>query len=196
MTKGMPKGVDRGTTDRQPARSVAPSPPDAVVSVEDFRSTMASVCAPVTIVTAMDEGRPHGTTVSAFSSLSLEPPLILAALGCESDLLAIVRTAKRFGVSLLSHLQDELALKFAQKGRDKFDGVSWRAEQGIPRLTNVTGWLACNLTELIEGGDHVIAVGLVVAAEPIADAPLVFHNRQFGTHSYFVGVNAPDPLSE
>ena len=162
------------------------------VSPDDFRSTMASVCAPVTIVTAMDGERPHGTTVSAFSSLSLEPPLVMVALDRGSDLLAIVRVVRRFGVNLLSHLQDELALRFARKGLDKFDGVPWRAEHGVPRLADASGWLVCELHELHDGGDHEIAVGHVYAAEPIAGAPLVYHDRQFGTHSYFVGVDAPD----
>jgi len=180
------------------AGDAAPSASTSTVGVvgrEDFRSTMASVCAPVSIVTAMDGKRPHGTTVSAFSSLSLEPPLIMVALDRGSDLLAIVRVARRFGVNLLSHLQDDLALRFARKGRQKFEGVPWRAEQGVPRLVDACGWLACELHELVDGGDHEIAVGLVLAAEPIAGAPLVYHNRQFGTHSYFVGVDAPDSVS-
>jgi flavin reductase (DIM6/NTAB) family NADH-FMN oxidoreductase RutF len=164
------------------------------VSPDDFRSTMASVCAPVTIVTAMDGERPHGTTVSAFSSLSLEPPLVMVALDRGSDLLAIVRVAGLFGVNLLSHLQDDLALRFAKKGLDKFEGVDWHAEQGVPRIADASGWLVCELRELHDGGDHEIAVGHVLAAAPIAGAPLVYHNRQFGTHSYFVGVDAPESL--
>jgi flavin reductase (DIM6/NTAB) family NADH-FMN oxidoreductase RutF len=157
-----------------------------VVSPEDFRDTMASVCGPVTIVTAMDGERPHGTTVSAFSSLSLDPPLVMVALDRGSDLLAIVQEVRCFGVNLLSHQQDDLALKFAKKGTDKFDGVAWRAECGVPRLDETGGWLACEVHALLDGGDHLIAVGRVLAAQPVAGAPLVYHNRQFGTHSYFV----------
>jgi flavin reductase (DIM6/NTAB) family NADH-FMN oxidoreductase RutF len=168
----------------------APSPKADVVGPDAFRATMASICTPVTVVTALDDGRPHGTTVSAFSSLSLEPPLILVALDRGSDLLSIVRAGGRFGVNLLSHLQDELALQFARKGPDKFDGVSWHDEGGIPRLEESSGWLACTLESLVDGGDHVVAIGLVVAAEPIAAAPLVYQNRRFGTHSDFVGTDA------
>ena len=156
------------------------------VSSDGFRATMASVCAPVTIVTAVSGERPHGTTVSAFSSLSLEPPLIMVALDTSSDLLAIVRETKRFGVNLLSHRHGDLALRFARKGLDKFDGIPWSDQQGVPRLADVSGWLACELRELADGGDHVIAIGLVLAAEPSVHAPLVYHNRQFGTHSHFV----------
>jgi flavin reductase (DIM6/NTAB) family NADH-FMN oxidoreductase RutF len=134
--------------------------------------------------------------VSAFSSLSLDPPLIMVALDRDSDLLAILQRSRRFGVNLMTHLQDELALGFARKGADKFAGVPWREENGLPRLDDACGWVACELRDLVEGGDHEIAVGLVVAAEPIEGAPLVYHNRQFGTHSYFVGVDAPDLLAD
>jgi flavin reductase (DIM6/NTAB) family NADH-FMN oxidoreductase RutF len=166
----------------------------AVVSSEDFRSTMASVCAPVTIVTAMDGERPHGTTVSAFSSLSLDPPLIIVALDRGSDLLAIIRRTRTFAVNLLSHLQDELALWFARKGLDKFDEVPWRIDHGMPRLVDACGWLVCDVEDLVVGGDHEIALGLVVAAEPIVGPPLVYHNRQFGTHSFFLPTGLPDPV--
>jgi flavin reductase (DIM6/NTAB) family NADH-FMN oxidoreductase RutF len=164
------------------------------VSPERFRNAMASVCAPVTVVTAVDAGRPHGTTVSAFSSLSLEPPLIMVSLDQSSDLLAIVRESRSFGVNLLSHFQHELALRFARKGQDKFSDVRWRMENGLPRLAGVSGWLACDVHELVEAGDHVVAIGLVLAAEPASGAPLVYHDRQFGTHSHFVGIDAPEPM--
>jgi flavin reductase (DIM6/NTAB) family NADH-FMN oxidoreductase RutF len=164
--------------------------PLSVVSQEDFRRTLGSVCAPVTIVTAFGPNGPHGTTVSAFSSLSLDPPMIMVALDRGSDLLAILRESGQFGVNLLSHLQDELALWFARKGSDKFHGIHWRSEHGVPRLIDVSGWLACELRELLEGGDHVIAIGLVMASQPTDGAPLVYHNQQFGTHSHFVDTDS------
>jgi flavin reductase (DIM6/NTAB) family NADH-FMN oxidoreductase RutF len=169
---------------------IAETPIDAAtasaVTPEEFRGAMASVCTPVTVVAAMDGARPHATTVSAFSSLSLEPPLILVALDNRSELLAVVRTAGRFAVNLLSRPQADLALRFARKGRDKLDGVRWRKECGVPRLADAAGWLACELRELVQTGDHAIAIGLVVAAEPITGAPLVYHQQRFGTHSDYV----------
>ena len=165
------------------------------VIAEDFREAMGSVCCPVTVVTGLDGERPHGTTVSAFSSLSLEPPLVMVALDRTSDLLPIVRESGLFGINLMSHGQDELALTFARKGRDKFAGVSWREDHGAPRLVGASGWLACEVLELVHGGDHEIVVSLVIAAEPIEGAPLVYHRRQFGTHSYFAEVAVPDAAS-
>jgi flavin reductase (DIM6/NTAB) family NADH-FMN oxidoreductase RutF len=167
-------------------------PEEDAVDQQRFRTTMASVCAPVAVVTAMDHDRPHGTTVSAFSSVSLDPPLVMIALDRGSDLLAILRRTGRFGVNLLTYEQDDLALRFAQKGLTKFEGVDWREENGLPRLTPKSGWLACRVTELFDGGDHLIAIGRVEVAEPIDEAPLVYHQRRFGTHSGFVG---PTPIT-
>jgi flavin reductase (DIM6/NTAB) family NADH-FMN oxidoreductase RutF len=150
-----------------------------------FRDAMASVCTPVTIVTGLENGRPHGTTVSAFSSLSVDPPMVMVALDRGSDLLALVRSARRFGVNLLGHDHAELALQFARKGLDKFDTVEWREDHGLPRIASSSGWLVCDAVDFLEGGDHLIVLGLVIAADPIEGAPLVYHNRRFGTHSDF-----------
>ena len=163
-----------------------------VCDVDEFRATMASVCMPVTVVTAMDAGRPHGTTVSAFSSLSIEPPLVMVALDRGSDLLAIIVATKRFGVNLLAHGQEDLALKFARKGSDKFDNVAWLESHGLPRLDMNGGWVVCELDDLREGGDHMILLGRVLKVEPVAGAPLVYHNRLFGTHSEYVTIDAPE----
>jgi len=160
----------------------------ALAETQPFRDAMASVCCPVTVVTAIEGARPHGTTVSAFSSLSLDPPLVLVALDRGSDLLAIVRRTRRFGVNLLAHGHDALALRFARKGAEKFDGVPWTEQDGLPRLAGDAGWLACEVENLLPGGDHVIVIGRVLASEPIAGAPLAYQNRRFGTHSEFAAL--------
>ncbi len=80
------------------------------VAPQQFRDLMAGVCAPVTVVTTTIDGTPHGATVSSFSSLSLDPPLISVALNRNSALLAGIRSAGRFGVNLLGLAQDELAM--------------------------------------------------------------------------------------
>ncbi|HEY1665807.1 MAG TPA: flavin reductase family protein, partial [Trebonia sp.] len=85
-----------------------------------FRDTLARVPTPVTVVTSHIDRRPHGTTVSAFSSLSLEPPMILVSLDQNSDLLKIIEESGRFGVNVLASGQQSLATTFARKGDDKF----------------------------------------------------------------------------
>lgn len=153
------------------------SPPAA-----EFRDVMAGVCTPVSVVTTMDGRRPHGTTVSAFTSLSMEPPMVLVALDRGSELLALVRAHGRFGLNVLASGQEALATRFARKGAGKFDGVPWLDSHGLPRMPGAAGWLACEVHELVEGGDHVVALGLVTAAERLAVPPLTYHSREFGTH--------------
>lgn len=85
-----------------------------------FRDAMAGVCTAVSVVTAMDGERPHGTTVSAFASLSMAPPMVLVALDRGSELLALVRAEGRFGLNVLGADQASCAARFARKGQDKF----------------------------------------------------------------------------
>ncbi|MGW4028591.1 flavin reductase family protein [Streptomyces sp. NPDC004838] len=154
-----------------------------------FTDVMAAVPAPVSVVTAMDGDRPHGTTVSAFTSLSLSPPMILVSLDQRSDLLTLVRAGGRFGVNVLASAQSALATSFARKGAAKFAEVTWHREDGLPRLDGVCGWLACTVSGLVDGGDHVIVLGTVVRAEVGARAPLTYHARGFGTHVAFDGAS-------
>jgi flavin reductase (DIM6/NTAB) family NADH-FMN oxidoreductase RutF len=147
-----------------------------------FRDVMAAVATPVSVITGIDDEGPHGTTVSAFASLSMTPPMVLVALDRGSDLLALVRKTERFGVNVLGTAHAALAMTFAGKGRGKFEGVEWRLEDELPRLDGAPGWLACRVDQFVDGGDHVIALGQVVAAETVEGAPLTYHGRVFGTH--------------
>lgn len=156
------------------------NPPQVLPPV--FKEVMANVCTPVSIVTALAGERPHGTTVSALAALSLDPPMILVALDRHSELLAIIRLSRRFGVNVLGHGHRDLALRFAAKGHRKFDGVPWTTDAGVPRITGAVGWLACSVDKLVPGGDHVIALGSVMTAETAGEPPLTYHARSFGTH--------------
>lgn len=149
-----------------------------------FREVMAHVPSPVSIVTALNGGLPHGTTVSAFASLSIEPPMVLVALDRGSELLASIRRTHRFGINVLGVAQSALALAFARKGGvRKFQGVKWDVHQDLPRLAGAPGWLACTVADLVGGGDHVIALGLVEVADTVEAEPLIYHRRVFGTHA-------------
>jgi flavin reductase (DIM6/NTAB) family NADH-FMN oxidoreductase RutF len=149
-----------------------------------FREVMAGVATPVSVVTAMAGGLPHGTTVSAFASLSMEPPMVLVSLDRQSELLALIRESRRFGVNVLGSEQSAPALAFARKGgTGKFHGVRWEVDADLPRLPGAPGWLACEVAALVEGGDHVLALGTVVAADTVHGRPLTYHGRLFGTHA-------------
>lgn len=147
-----------------------------------FRDVMSRVCTPVSVITSLDGTRPHGTTVSAFASLSMDPPMVLVSLDRGSDLLAIVRDSGRFGMNILAHNQSELAMTFARKGSDKFSGVDWQVSSDVPRLPDVSGFLACSVSTLVEGGDHIVVLGSVLASESNTAPPLTYHDRAFGTH--------------
>ena len=151
-----------------------------------FRDLMAAVCAPVTVVTTADQTGPHGATVSAFASLSLRPPLVTVALGRRSALLARILAAGRMGVNVLASGDDDIALRFAQTAaEDRFAGVPWTPAHGLPRLDGAAAWAECELSQVVDGGDHLLLIGLVTHAESRHAAPLVYGHRTFGTHSRF-----------
>jgi flavin reductase (DIM6/NTAB) family NADH-FMN oxidoreductase RutF len=159
--------------------------PGAAVNEADFLAVMAEVCTPVTVVTSIHNGSPHGTTVSAFASLSLRPPMVVVALDRTSDLLAMLRQTRRFGVNILNSHQHSVAVRFAGKGADKFRDLAWTETGGLPRLHDTIGWLACRVTGFVEGGDHILIPGEVEQAIAAPGAPLAYHRRVFGTHSEF-----------
>src|SRR3984957_13912126 len=145
-----------------------------------FRDTLARVPTPVTVVTSHVDRRPHGTTVSAFSSLSLEPPMILVSLDQRSDLLKIIQETGRFGVNVLAVGQQALATAFARKGDDKFADVAWYMDHGAPRLAGKGQWLVCRTEQLVTAGDHVIIIGLVEHADTHSFEPLLYRQRSYG----------------
>ncbi|OUS82745.1 flavin reductase [Rhodococcus sp. NCIMB 12038] len=145
---------------------------------------MAHVATPVAIVSSVDGGLPVGTTVSAFTSLSMTPPMVLVSLDKGSETLELVAASGRFGLNILASDQTSTALKFAKKGGvGKFNGVRWDLDHEVPRITGVAGWVACTVEQIVEGGDHMIVLGNIVAAEHVHGEPLTYHGRVFGTHS-------------
>ncbi|MET7844127.1 flavin reductase family protein [Streptomyces sp. NPDC005356] len=146
---------------------------------------MAAVASPVAIVTTMDGHRPHGTTVSAFASLSLTPPMVLVSLDNRSQLLALIRRTGRFGLNILGTHQDGLAASFARSGRDKFDDVIWSPSEDLPRLPGSAAWIAAEVDEYVSAGDHTVLLARVVTAEQGEESlsPLTYHRRAFGTHT-------------
>ncbi|WP_258008561.1 flavin reductase family protein [Rhodococcus sp. ENV425] len=148
-----------------------------------FKEVMAGVATPVSIVTAISGGLPYGTTVSAFTSLSMTPPMVLVSLDRGSETLELLRESGRFGLNILGADQAHTALAFAKKGGvGKFHGTRWELDHDLPRIPGAPGWIACTVTDLVDGGDHVIALGEVDVAELADGQPLVYYGRTFGTH--------------
>ena len=171
--------------DRLDAMTPDEWPVHALVDPATFVSVMGKVCTPVAVVTSSLRDSPHGTTVSAFMSLSLRPPMILISLDRRSDLLAVITATRRFGINVLGASAGDQAAAFARKGVDKFDGIGWRWNGSLPRLAGTAAWIACSATAFLDGGDHVIITGLVEQAELQPMPPLIYHDRQFGTHSAY-----------
>jgi flavin reductase (DIM6/NTAB) family NADH-FMN oxidoreductase RutF len=152
------------------------------VDFDAFCELFSGVPAAVTVVTARNgDGLAHGTTVSAFCSLSLNPPLVMVALNRSSDLLPFIEGQGRFGINVLAGGQEEVGTACAKKGPDKLTGTSWRYDSGLPRIDGSAAWLACDVQDILAGGDHVMVVGLVTACEPGEAEPLVYHRRNFWT---------------
>lgn len=148
-----------------------------------FRDVMAHVPSPVAVVTIYLDGQPHGTTVSAFMSLSVEPPRLLLSLDNRSRLLAHLHLGASAGVNILTAGQTALATHFARKDKDS-SAVEWEpTDAGPPRLAGAHSWLALTVSELITTGDHTLVVGSVDEAYPSPEAPLVYWQRTFGTHT-------------
>src|SRR5689334_17105343 len=126
-----------------------------------FRAAMAMLPTGVTIVTAVGPDGPAGATANAVSSLSIEPMLMLACLDRGSRTLLAVQAANRFGVSVLHAGQEEIARGFATKApvAEKWQGVAWSERGGVPAIEDALVFVACELRDVIAGGDHVIVTG-------------------------------------
>lgn len=161
------------------------------MDTNDFRSLMARVPAPVTVVTASLDGKPVGATVSSFASLSLDPPLISIALMAQSGLADVIAGSASFAVNLLGHCQEAIAMAFASRAEDRFSDVSWVWENGLPRIIGAASFMVCALHQEVQGGDHRLMFGRVLSSHLTDEPPLVYTARAFGTHSKLISDRMP-----
>ena len=156
------------------------------INPDVFKAAMGQYAAGVTIVTMNAGGEDHGFTASSFTSLSIDPMLVLVCVVKEQRSHDLIQDCKHFAVNILSGGQQDLGGKFASsKTPDRFAGVDvTRAETGAPILPNNLAWVDCKLHSVLPGGDHSIFVGEVVdAAVPGEGDPLLYFNRAWGTFS-------------
>lgn len=143
-----------------------------------FRDALGRFVTGVTVVTSRTgAGKACGVTVNSFSSLSLDPPLVLWSLAASSSSHAAFDAASHFVVHVLAEGQEALARQFARSGIDRFAGIETvEGPQGIPMLADVAARFECRTLYRYWGGDHVIFVGRVDGfAQAPERAPLVFH---------------------
>jgi 3-hydroxy-9,10-secoandrosta-1,3,5(10)-triene-9,17-dione monooxygenase reductase component len=146
------------------------------VDRDRYRQVIGNFATGVAIVTADGPDGPAGLTTNAVSSLSLDPLLLLVCFDNDSRTLPVVRQAGRFAVNVLRAGSEDLARVFASKrvAREKFDAVTHTVAHGVPVLDDALAWVACDLVELVEGGDHTIGIGAVIDGEASDGEPLVF----------------------
>jgi flavin reductase (DIM6/NTAB) family NADH-FMN oxidoreductase RutF len=145
-----------------------------------FRQAMGHFASGVTVVTTAAGNDLYGMTVSSFSSLSLNPPLILICIDKGVPTHDILKDASSFVVNILEERQEHLSRRFATTSTDKFKGVAWHSGKlGLPVLDNTLAAIECTLRDVLDGGDHTIFIGEVVGAEIREGAPLLYYRRGY-----------------
>lgn len=148
------------------------------VDRDTFKRTLGSWASGVTIVTSQHAGERMGMTVSAFSSVSLDPPLVLVCADKASNTSALIRASRTFTVNVLGREQSALSSLFADKKREaiRFDGLDCKTgATGCPRIPGALASLDCTVRDEIDAGDHILYLGAVEAAHIDAEQePLVY----------------------
>ena len=141
-----------------------------------FRSVLGNFAAGVTVITTVgSDGTPYGLTATAFTSVSLIPPLVLACIDKRSETYAHFGSSGVFAANFLGQEQQQISQRFAVSGGDKFAGVEWRpGVVGAPILAGTIGHVECRIRNEYDGGDHTIYVGEVEAAAAEAGEPLIY----------------------
>jgi flavin reductase (DIM6/NTAB) family NADH-FMN oxidoreductase RutF len=147
----------------------------------ELRRTLGTFVTGVTVMTTVDEvGRFHGITANSFSSVSLDPPLVLWSQAVSTRSHPVFFIAERFAVNILAEDQIELSNRFAKSFQEKFAGLEVDIGLGgVPLLRGCSAWLQCRVFSRIPGGDHTIYLGEVHSIDRAERKPLVFGNGQY-----------------
>ncbi|HLF41433.1 MAG TPA: flavin reductase family protein, partial [Acidimicrobiia bacterium] len=142
-----------------------------------FRLVMGHWLTGVTVITAMDGDEPVGLAANSFTSVSLDPPLVLFCAGTTSSTWPRIESAGAFAVNVLAADQEEVSRLFATKDADRFSGVAWRRGlMGSPILDDALAYLDCTIESTHDAGDHILVVGRVLDLDvQREDNPLVFY---------------------
>jgi 3-hydroxy-9,10-secoandrosta-1,3,5(10)-triene-9,17-dione monooxygenase reductase component len=160
------------------------------VAEEQFKQVLARWVTGVTIVTARDGDRIHGMTVSAFTEVSLDPPLVLVCADKQSNTNPVIAAGKVFAVNILAEDQWALSNKFASKKHEaeRFDDLVYETgETGAPLLSHCVANLDCRVVAAHDHGDHIVYVGEVVGLRQTSAEPLLYHAGAYGVFSKIVG---------
>lgn len=152
------------------------------VDAATFRRALGQFATGVTVVTTRDaSGRPLGLTVSAFCSVSLHPPLVLACIDHRSEANAGMRESGLFAVSVLAEGQEDVSRRFASPGRAKLEGFPFlEGRHGLPLVPGALAHLECRVRSFHDEGDHAVWVGEVRSLAAHPGRPLLHHAGAYG----------------
>ncbi len=147
-----------------------------------FRNIMGHFTTGVSIVTTLAKnGAPIGMTVNSFTSVSLNPPLVLVCLNNSAGTIHQFLETEFFAISVLSESQSEISKLFAKRHSDRFIGTQWhKGENNMPLINGAIAHFECKRTQIHDGGDHTILLGEVTRAQLISDeAPLIYYGGEY-----------------
>jgi flavin reductase (DIM6/NTAB) family NADH-FMN oxidoreductase RutF len=153
----------------------------SLVSAAAYRAALSRFASGVTVVTSRDAiGTDYGMTVSAFSSLSLSPPLVLVCIDQAASWHAAIADSSHFVVHVLGDAQEEYSRRFASERTGRFVGLAYsRSESGVIVLPDTLATLECRITARHEGGDHTIVVGAVEQVQLNEGDPLLYYRGAY-----------------
>ena len=159
-------------------------PTTTTLDPEQLRQSMRSWTSGVTIVTASHAGEQHGMTVSSFTSIALEPPLIMVSLQTDSRTHRLVSQSNAFGVTILAEDQQEVSDRFAGRipdAENRLTGVETETlVTGVPLIKGGLAYLDCRVSQTIEAGTNTLFLAEVVAARGNGEGqPLVYHDQKY-----------------
>lgn len=149
----------------------------------EFRQLLGNWATGVAVITGIGpDGHPVGFACNSFTSVSLDPPLVLFCIGREASSWPAIHASGRFTVNILDESQRPLSNQFTSKNGDRFAGVRWQPADTGPALDDAVAVLTAQTFSEVDGGDHVVVIGRVLAFDVRADAePLLFWRGQYGS---------------
>ncbi|MFB7276707.1 flavin reductase family protein [Streptomyces hydrogenans] len=151
-----------------------------------FRDVLGRFASGITVVAALDDGAPVGFACQSFASLSLDPPLVMLAVGRSSTSWPRIQAAGRFCVNILAEDQRTTCAALGRSGPDKFADVPWRvSEHGTVRVDGALAHVECVLHEVYEAGDHHLVTAHVVALDAGEDGrPLLYYRSRYAVGAF------------
>lgn len=160
--------------------------PEARAAARRFRDVLGTFASGITVITTISNGEPIGMTCQSFSSVSLDPPLVLFVPAKSSRAWPLIQRSGRFCVNVLAADQEHVSAQMATKGADKFAGIAWSPAEatGSPVIDGSLAHLDCTIHKVHESGDHYVVIGRVEHLETSgenAEGPLLYFRGSYRT---------------